>query len=405
MHWEKAKGIQNEALPQIVWANGTPWREANLWAHTQHSKGKNSKTVASAMGHIYAYAKWLESEGIDWWHFPARESERCLVRFRGFLIDERDQAKLAPSTAKQRMATVVRLYRWLTAANLISPEWPMWQDKTFGVQLVDTFGFQRTMRVSSTDLAIPNRKIPGFTLEDGLLPVAASAVGEILTFADEHASQELAIMLRIGFGTGMRIGSICDLQWQTLERAVPDPCFPGFYFIAIGPGAHPPVKTKFGVTGQTWICTADLDLLKTYMFSTRRLRRQLLAAKEDKNHIFLTRYGKRYEAKGNSSVRAVTVEMARLREVARSKQVAALQDFKFHQSRCTFATELAKAALRHGNPSFAIQLVKRALLHRHEATTLKYIKFIEQTQAMATAADEFTKAFLGLASIEAGANV
>lgn len=356
------------------------------------------------MGHIHAYANWLESQDLDWWHFPARESERCLVRFRGFLIEERDQGNLAPSTAKQRMAGVIRFYRWLAAANLISPEWPMWQDKTIGVQLVDTFGFQRTMKVSSTDLAIPNRKIPGLTLEDGLLPVTATDVGKILSFTDEHASEELAIMLRIGFGTGMRIGTICDLQWQTIERAVADPSFPGFYLIAVGPGAHPPVKTKLGVTGQVWISSNELDLLKSYMFSARRLKRQIKAAKEDKNHIFLTRYGKRYEAKGDSSIRGVTVEMARLRQAARNKRITCLYEFKFHQSRCTFATELAKAALKHGNPSFAIQLVKQALLHRHEATTMKYIKFIERTRAMSSAADEFTKAFLGLARIEVCSN-
>ena len=99
----KRKPIKN--LPQIVWEDNSTWAEANLWALDQATSAKRDlKTVRSNMSHLLAYAKWLEAESIQWWHFPERESERCLVRFRGALVAARNNGELAPSTASQRMA-------------------------------------------------------------------------------------------------------------------------------------------------------------------------------------------------------------------------------------------------------------------------------------------------------------
>lgn len=386
-----------DRLPLIVWSDEQPWREANLWALEQLTTGrKNAKTVMSSMTSLHAYAKWLEAESLDWWHFPAKEAERCLVRYRGALIDARDAGQLAPSTVQNRMAVVVRFYRWLSANRLISPEWPMWRDRQIGVRITDSFGFERTLRMTSTDLAIPNRKPIGEGLEDGLLPVSAKDRDLILEFANENASEELALMLRLGFRTGMRFGTIADLKVKTIERAVPDPSFPGWHRLSVGPGGKPPVHTKFGVSGQVWIESSDLERLKIYAFSSRRLKRQAVASEPDRDCLFLTRFGGRYGTEGSDLSRSMNVELGRLRNEGVAQGIKAFRNFRFHQSRCTFATELARVAIRHGSVGIAIRLVKQALLHRSEASTLKYIQFVERTAAMADAADAFTQSFLGL---------
>ncbi len=386
-----------ERLPQIVWQHQLPWREANLWALEQASVGrKDAKTVLSAMTSLHAYAKWLEAEDIDWWHFPAREADRCLVLYRGSLIDARDSGELAPSTAQQRMAVVVRFYRWLSATRLISPDWPMWRERQVGIRITDTFGFDRTLRMSTTDLAIPNRRPIGEGLEGGLLPVSTKDRNAILAFADENASEELSLMLRLGFRTGMRFGTIADLKVRTIERAVSNPSFPGWYLLSVGPGGRPPVRTKFGVSGQVWIEASDLEGLKLYAFSSRRLKRQSLATPEERDSLFLTRYGGRYGSEGTDLSRSINVELGRLRQAGAAIGINALRSFRFHQSRATFATELARVAIKHGGVSVAIRMVKEALLHRDEATTLKYIRFVEKSVAMAEASDAFTQSFLGL---------
>jgi hypothetical protein len=75
--------------------------------------------------------------------------------------------------------------------------------------------------------------------------------------------------------------------------------------------------------------------------------------------------------------------------------IKVLKQFHFHQTRCTFATELAAIALRSGDGLNAIAIVKEALLHAHERTSLGYIKFVQQTPTKSAAANDFTKAFSG----------
>ncbi|WP_298851947.1 tyrosine-type recombinase/integrase [uncultured Aquimonas sp.] len=405
VRWVHRKDLMPiDRLPQICWKDGRTWAEANLWA-LQHatSQRKDLETVKSAMRCLHAYAKWLEQEDVNWWHFPARESDRCLHRYRGALIAARNSGQLAPSLASARMSTVVRFYRWLEATRLLSPEWPMWSERQIGIQLTDTFGLQHTLNVRTTSLAIPNRRVAGSPkLEGGLLPVSTESALRIMDFADSVASPELALMLRLGFQTGLRLGSICDLKMRTIERAVEDPTLQGWHRLSIGPGAHPPVRTKFGVTGQVPIPNGLLTQLRVYAFSTRRLKRQSLAAKEHRETLFLNRFGAPYLNDRDS--RAVNVEMGRLRKAGVAAGVNSLYGFNFHRTRATFATELARASIRAGmNPGDALVLVRDACLHRHEQTTWRYIHFVEKSAAMAEIADAFTGAMMGLVRNAGGA--
>ena len=395
LQWKDLKRKPIKNLPQIVWEENSTWAEANLWALDQATSSKRDlKTVRSNMSHLLAYAKWLEAESMTWWHFPERESERCLIRFRGALVAARNNGELAPSTASQRMAAVIRFYKWMLSRRLISPEWPMWEERSVGITLTNSFGLEHTMRVASTDLSIPNRKVAGaIQLEDGLLPVSVSAMKEILALSDRIATEELSLMLRIGFFTGLRIGSITDLKVQTLDNATTVPEV-GWKRLAVGPGARPPVSTKFSVSGSVPIPEELLETLLSYSISTRRLKRQALASPEDQGLLFLTRYGNSYS--GDDS-RAVNVEMSRLRSSGKKEGTKVLRGFHFHRTRATFATELMRVALKFMPVGDAIQYVRESCLHKDESTTMKYIKFIEANKAMSEAADAFTSLFMGFA--------
>lgn len=392
--WVAAHGETISRLPQLVWADGATWAEANLWALEKAREG-NAKTIQSAMNHVLAYANWLEAEELDWWHFPARASERCLLRFRGNLIRARDRGDIAPSTCSHRMAAVVRFYRWLQATGLLTSPWPLWTERKVGIRLADAFGFEHTLRVTTTDLAIPNRKVAGaLQLEDGVMPLTLEGMRQVRRYSDERASQELALLLRVGFETGMRLDSILDLKLDTLERAAPDPVAGlGWYRLAVGPGARPAVRTKGSATGMVPIPKSLLDALRAYATSTRRLKRQALASPGNRDLLFLTRFGNTY---ADPQGRAVNVEMSRLRAAAEADGIEVFRSFHFHRTRATFATSLMRAALKHLEVGDAISFVREACLHRNESTTLKYVKFIETSEAMAEAADAFTSDFLGL---------
>ncbi|VVM71851.1 hypothetical protein PS673_01817 [Pseudomonas fluorescens] len=384
-------------LPQVIWKSCEPWREANLWAHQRAHAGTNIKTISSQMGSVCYYANWLETEGTHWWDFPVKKQDRCLIRFRGSLIRSRNAGDLAASTATKIMRNVIAFYRWLRVEKLFQPEWPMWNERQMQIVVANQFGFERTMLITTTDLAIKNNKRGGETLEDGLLPVSTQDRDRILRFAKLHASEEMFLLLSLGFYTGMRIGTLCDLKLETLRKAAPDPLAEGLYRISVGPAAKPSVQTKHGVNGQIWITREHLDQLLSYCHSTRRIIRESKASQHNKDLVFLTRYGNPYLKADGLPGSAINVEMHGLRTKAIAKQEKSLDKFRFHQTRCTYATELARILIPVSGPINALAIVKDALLHRDEATTLRYIKFVEKTPAKVAMANEFTRAFLGSA--------
>jgi integrase len=235
--------------------------------------------------------------------------------------------------------------------------------------------------------------------------VTIAARNEILAFANVHASREFFLILSLGFFTGMRLGTICDLKVQTILNAVPDPSAPGLYRLALGPSVSPPVSTKFGVTGQAHIPEALLAELRDHAYSVERLRRESLAESRNRDLLFLTRFGNPYAQRGTDKSVAFNVEMNRLRRKAHREGVAAFRSFRFHQTRATFATQLARIAISTVGALSAVAIVQDALLHRHEATALKYIRFVEKEPFKEKLSDEFTRSFLGLVKVSGGRDV
>lgn len=384
-------------LPQIFWADHTPWQEANLWAYERaRSRDVDLQTVETNLRGLAHYATFLETSGSRWFEFPVSRADRCLVRYRGFLKEAIKSGDLSPSTASARMRYAIAFYRWVQAEGIFTPESQLWRDIPVYIKYFDAVGFERTMLRITTDLSIPNRTRPGERLEDGLLPVSSTDRNAILEFARDHASTELFLLLSAGFFTGMRLGTLCDLKIRTLEHAAPDPAAPGMFHLSVGPGASTPVRTKFGVTGQVWMTHELLEILKEYAYSPRRLLREAKATPDHRNLLFLTRFGNPYSRGDSEKSSALNVEISSFRKAGIKHGLKVLRNFHFHQSRCTFGTELASLAIKVGGDIGTIAFVRDALLHKDEATTFKYIKFVKNTPVKEAAANAFTAAFLGV---------
>lgn len=300
------------------------------------------------------------------------------------------------------MGCTIKLYRWFFSIGMIRSEYPAWANRLVPIRIYDSVGFERTINVSSTDLIIRNRRAPGDQLEDGLLPVSAEDRDLILSFARENSSQEVFLMLSLGFFTGMRLQTIASLKLQTLERAVAHPQIPGMFLLAVGPGATPQVSTKFGVTGQILIHRQHLEELRAYAYGTQRLQREAKASQASRDLVFLTRFGNPYARDGSDKSTAMNVEMARLRRLGRAAGIKALHKFKFHQSRCTFGTEVASIAVAAGSKVNPISIVKELLLHRNEATAYRYVKFVQKTLVKIAVANEFSQALMGVIGRDRG---
>jgi integrase len=376
-------------LPQIFWRDGTPWREANLWAlELGRNRQVKLKSVKSLIGHLHQYSNWLENEQTDWRHFPQTKAHRVLVRYRGALIDDRDRGRLSPSTATARMNAVIRFYRYAAGRNFISHDAPKWQDKTVLLSYFDTAGFERTMSRITTDISIPNRARTGHRLEDGLLPLKTQHMTELLQFSKENVAEELYLMLLVGCFTGARIGTITTLRVSALENSVRDAMVPGMWTIPVGPGTG--IDTKFDVSGHLMVPDQLMTTLKAYATSRRHLDRVIKATDAHKSFLFLTRNSNPY------NTASVDRGMVDLRKIGRAAGMKFLQKFKFHQTRATYGTWLVSICLEKAPVKAAIEFVKRAMHHKNESTTFGYITFIEHTKAKMEVANAFTEAFLGL---------
>ncbi len=383
-------------IPQIFWADGSAWREANLWLyHRLLMREVVSKTVLSNAVALLDYAKWLEATQSSWLHLPPREADRCIVRYRGALIRRKDQRELAPSTATARMRVIIAFYRWLHSSGLITTEYPLWQDRLVGVQAVNQFGFKRTFYVTTNSLRIPNRSPRGTRLEDGLIPVSPQERDQILELALSHASKELYLMLTLGFLTGLRLGTITDLKVMTLRNAIRDPVVEDFYLLNVGPTACPPVATKQNVSGRIRISKRHHQLLLDYAYSTRRLLRERKAKGTTKDLLFITSRGNHYTDSHTGRSNAITVEMHKLRKIGAQLVIPALQGFHFHQTRCTFATQLAVTLVQGGYAEQLVPIVMEALLHRSEQVVWRYISFAKDRLAQGAVADLYTLESLG----------
>lgn len=396
--WEGTqRGMRINLLPQIFWGDNTPWREANLWAHERAVEDhKGSRTVLAEITALANYAKWLEENKIEWSYFPEKKKDRCLVRYRGHLIDSRENSKLAPSTVSERMRVVISFYRWAKTNGILSVEGPLWRDRTARFVRPNSFGMDRTYAVLTSELAIPNRTTPRSSPEGALMPVSSEDRNAFLGFVRKNTSEEIFLLLSLGFFTGMRLGSLVDLKIKTLENAIPDPRCGDLFRIALGPGARPQVATKFGITGQIYIPRSLLDHVKEYSLGTRRLLREAKAQPEHRELVFLTRFGNPYAQRGSDKSVAVNVEMHMLRKKAVAAGISMAEGFWFHQTRATFGTELARIALKYCNVPEAISIVREALLQRSEEAALHYIRFVEKTPIKIEMANEFTRSFLGV---------
>jgi integrase len=378
-------------LPQLFWNDGTAWVEANLWALERLSDGRiDFETVKRTMKHLRTYAEFLETKAFDWRHFPIRKDEQPLRKFRKWLLEGVDESAIAISTASNCMAAVIQFYRYADVNELVGSQVPMWQDRLAVIPLYDSKGFKRTIVRLSSELSISKRQRIGTVLEDGLLPLRADHMAELLRYTAEHAVEELHRMLSVGFFTGTRIGTIVTLTLASLETAREDPHAPGIYRLAVGPGTN--ISTKFSVRGEIMVPSAVLKDLKRYASSTRRLLREAKANAKDKQSLFLTKSGEPY------TVETVNRLVYEMRKKAIAFGLYFMHRFKFHQSRATFGTWLMQLLLDAGSKTDAIRIVRDALLHKDEKTTLGYITFLENSRAKAHFATEFNAAFTGLSN-------
>jgi integrase len=297
------------------------------------------------------------------------------------------------------MNSCIRFYRHCSENEFIGRDAPKWKDRSVVIKYHDAVGFERALSRFTTDISIKCRTNKHTTVEDGLLPITGADMGRLLEFAKDHSTPEMLLMLKLGFLTGARVQTICGLKCLNLERAVPDKEVRGLWHVAVGPGSQPYVATKFDVSGNLLIPEQLLEELKTYAYSVRRMKRAAIAAKANRDILFITSRGNPYEKTDDARrSSAINSAMVTLRRRASSAGLRFMNSFHFHQTRATYGTQLMSILLPMGNLKAAIEFVRIAMFHREIATTMTYVKFIEHTKGKIEVADAYTRVFFGVNS-------
>lgn len=299
---------------------------------------------------------------------------------------------IRPSTATARMRAVIQFYRHADAHGFVNRQSPMWQDNSVVISYFDPHGFKGAMSRVTNELTIKNNPRHGVRLEDGLTPFSLKYMNELLDYLKKEESDELNLMWHLGFFTGARIGTITTLRVHNIEGSMEDTELPGFYRVNVGPGTG--VATKFDMQGALLLPNFLLKSLRRYIYSNGRLARQDLAHKsgapENRSLLFLTMRGNPY------SESTFTRLMTDLRRRAVMAGLRYMENVKFHQSRCTYGTSTMRVALQYMREDDAIAFVMKNMMHKHEATTLRYVKFDQRAGAAEKVANAFTALFSGV---------
>lgn len=246
---EKIPGIR-----AVIWKNNEVWTEATAFiaehALTKHAMGGPLDVLEGYAGSLRAYADFLENwkgrkdkqEKLKWECIPSDQFERPTYLFRGHLIELVNSGAIKRSTAARHISAIRQFYQWALSYDLILEGAEPYRTKKKKIKYVDNTGLTRTKNLITSDLSIKTRKVTTCELEDGVYPITIEQTDSLLKHACGKVSQEFLLILKLGFFTGMRIGTIMGLTQTALRRHFESRELPGWYSIEVGPNVNIPTK-------------------------------------------------------------------------------------------------------------------------------------------------------------------
>lgn len=363
--------------PVIYGANGSMWEEAAAYLASRlrlvWSGELDIRTVESDAKHLRAYLAYCESLAIQPMQFGARRQDKPTYAFRGYVIDQKKRRVLAPSTASVRMNTVKQFFAWALKSGILPASAQPYIETSTHTQVQDRAGFSRRISIVTSDLSIRKSNRDRSSPEHGLIPVSRSMRDELIAAGYRHASPEFALMLDLGFRSGMRIETICGLTLESLAHATSNVTGQTCY-IKVGP-AHG-VPTKQGVNYSPQIPRELVIRLQQYASSARRLKRTVGADEKSKHLLFVNRWGRPYVDLGRQGANPISQLLQRLKLHLPHVD---LRQFYFHCTRATFGTTVVLAGLAAGERKDRIvRRLMELLGHRHASSSFRYVAFVEE---------------------------
>lgn len=402
-------------FPIVLDSTGAPWAEANMWIlHSLQGRvAPAMSTYASIAEDLSAYRRFLDETSIEWLYFPAHKLQRPTYRFNGHLKHLVHGAEIAPSTAKRRMATVIRFYRWLQEDGAFVPENPPWKASDRYIQFSDQHGFKRTKAVTTTDLSIRVAQQDNpydDRIDDGgkLRPLPQIEQEWVLDALISLGNTEMTLIHLFGLVTGARIQTILTFRVKHALAAFDEHSIGNLRF-PVGPGTG--IDTKNDKKLVLHIPVWFYRLLRIYALSDRARGRRMRAAGGDteEQYLFLSIRGAPLysaQAEANSFNEANTLRHAKLGQgvrqyirdhvlpFIREKHGVSAFHYQFHDTRATFGMNLVDAKLtlveqKKATLKDVMEFVRVRMGHTSIATTERYLTYRSRLKMVRAVQDDW----------------
>ncbi|HJW25892.1 MAG TPA: hypothetical protein VJ576_13430 [Rhodocyclaceae bacterium] len=397
--------------PVVLDADGVPWAEANMWIldMLEGVTAPSMATYASIAEDLAGYRRFLDETGVEWLHFPTHKLQRPTYRFNGHLKHLIQNDEIAPSTAKRRMATVIRFYRWLQEEEFFAPANAAWKASDRFVEFTDLHGLKRSKTVITTDVSIRVTKQENpydGTIDDGgkLRPLPQEEQEWLLDALLSLGNTEMTLIHLFGLLTGARIQTVLTFR---LKHALLDTgCTEGDMLrLPVGPGTGIDTKNnkKLVIHIPLWFHR----MLRTYALSDRAKGRRARAAGGDgaDQYLFLSiRGAPLYTAEGQVFDAANTVRHAKVgqgvRQYIKERIIPFIRatfgvpsfHYRFHDTRATFGMNLVDEWMKLVETGQAtlkdvMDFVQARMGHTSSATTERYLNYRSRLKLVRAAQD------------------
>jgi integrase len=370
---------QKIEMPAVIWSDGEPWLAPTVYlrrkAFQAAASGGSQTTITQHAAALSAYATYLESENLDWRVFPEDRSLRPTYRYRGHVLARCNAKDLARSTAANHMSVLRAFYAWAMRSGALNDQSVQpFRSRQIMVRYADQMGLERSTMVTSSDLAIKRPKVARRGVEEGCMPLRRADRDQLLRICRDYFRVEFQLVMKLGFFSGMRLGTIIGLTHTAIRHHFPSPDLPGWCAISVGPEHG--IPTKKAVTYHPSMPEPLLRELLDYSHSVRRAVRQRSASKVDQDLLFLNVRGR------HLTIRSFSADMTKLRRIAKAQGMR-IPRFHFHCTRPTFGTSFVLASLARGHKTNQIlPRLMRLLGHASAASSMHYIDWVEDETRM-----------------------
>lgn len=390
-----------------------PWAEANMWllSKAQETYAPSMPTIASNADDLAAYLRFIEDTNIEWTIFEANKLSRPTYRYYSHLKRLIANNEVAHSTARRRISTVIRFYKWLKLEGYLKFDHEPWKESERIIFFTDLRGFIKNHKVITTDISIKNQVIDDpyddFINDGGKLRALTQYEQQcILNALIEINNTEMTLIHLFSLLTGARLQTILTFQVHHVLRTTKMDAQDTMRF-AVGPGTD--IDTKNDKKIVLHIPVWFYKILQNYALSKRALTRRKRAVGGDieEQYLFLSIRGaplyynksdstgardkaNKHHNKQGQAVRQFIVEKT-IPYIKKHNDSTSFT-YRFHDLRAAFGMNLMDSQLalvEQGTITLkhAMEFVKNRMSHESITTTERYLKYRYQKKMIRAAQD------------------